>query len=334
MTDGDRGWSAPGADQHGSDAPRWDPPTYPAGTTQQPGWDQPPAWQGAYGFGRAGGPQPGIIPLRPLTVGELLDSAFSLVRRHARLTIGLAAAVLIPEALLNIAVQAWAGGGHLVTGRTVLGPGTSVDSGSSGTRVVASLVATPIGAAFAMFLAGVMAAVAADAILGRPVSWASVWARVRPVRWRLVGTSLLAGLLPFLGLIGFIVGGIFLWGALALAAPACVLERLGAWTALRRSWRLAVPDWWRVWGVRALSVVIAGVISSILGIVAGVIVGVAATSGHASTTGTGAFLVVTALSTAVEIVVQPFVAAVLALLYVDRRMRAEGLDVTLARAAG
>ena len=38
-------------------------------------------------------PKPGIIPLRPLSVGEILDGTFTTIRRHPKATLGLSAAV-------------------------------------------------------------------------------------------------------------------------------------------------------------------------------------------------------------------------------------------------
>jgi hypothetical protein len=40
-------------------------------------------------------PRPGIIPLRPVGVGEILDGAFTAVRRNLKATLGISAAVMV-----------------------------------------------------------------------------------------------------------------------------------------------------------------------------------------------------------------------------------------------
>src|SRR3984885_11885612 len=66
---------------------------------QQPGYGQQPYGQPGYGLPQYGGspygqwtppaPKPGVIPLRPLSVGEILDGAFTAVRRNPKATLGL-----------------------------------------------------------------------------------------------------------------------------------------------------------------------------------------------------------------------------------------------------
>ena len=62
------------------------------------------------------------------------------------------------------------------------------------------------------------------------------------------------------GLAAFGVGGVFLWGVWAVAAPALVLERTTVRAALSRSRRLVEGTFWRVWGIRALGWVLTTVL--------------------------------------------------------------------------
>ena len=54
------------------------------------------------------------------------------------------------------------------------------------------------------------------------------------------------------GLVALVVGGVWLWGVWAVAAPALLLEGVGPVRALRRSAQLVRGRFWRTWGVRAL----------------------------------------------------------------------------------
>src|SRR4051794_32416621 len=68
----------------------------PAWGAPPPGWDRPYA---------ATAPRPGIIPLRPLGVGELLDGAFTAMRRYPRATLGLSAIIAAVQQLLGLVVD-------------------------------------------------------------------------------------------------------------------------------------------------------------------------------------------------------------------------------------
>jgi hypothetical protein len=279
-------------------------------------------------WGRPAAPKPGVIPLRPLALSEILDGAFTVVREYPKVTLGLSAIVVTTTQLLSFAVAANA--------RLSQGYGDPNSSFSrSGTPFsTASIVTIVIGAIGQVILAGMLTSVMGDAVLGRPTTIGETWRKVRPRFWVLIGAALVGGLVPFLGLIACIVPGVFLWGAWSFMTPAVVLERVGVRQSIRRSWRLAVPDWWRVFGVRALAVVIASVIKAVVVFPATLIaVGSTVASGRVASGGMGLvpLAVITIGGTIGGIITAPFTSGVLALLYIDRRMRSEGLDVTLAQ---
>ena len=104
---------------------------------------------------------------------------------------------------------------------------------------------------------------------------------------------------------------------------------------LFRSRGLVQGAWWRTFGILLLVNVIAQVLSGIISVPTTVV-----TVLVSLTTGSGnpyeiLPLLVTALGTIVaSAITWPFTAVSTALLYVDRRIRREGLDIELARAAG
>ena len=111
---------------------------------------------------------------------------------------------------------------------------------------------------------------------------------------------------------------------------------------MRRSWRLVAEPirsaFWRLFGIRLLTSIIVGVAASVIAFPISFVVGfvLAAIAGDGGTAGdlfatqalaSGiAGLVTGALTT-------PFTAGVDALLYVDTRIRREGLDVQLVQTA-
>ena len=84
------------------------PPGYgqPGGYGQQGGYPPPGGQQGAPPSyprwqSQPQAPKPGVIPLRPLGVGEILDGAFTSIRRNPRATLGIAALLLTASAVIT-----------------------------------------------------------------------------------------------------------------------------------------------------------------------------------------------------------------------------------------
>jgi hypothetical protein len=284
----------------------------------------PPAWaQQQWGQQNApwGAPasKPGVIPLRPLAVGEVLDGAFTVMRHYPKVTLGLAAIVVTISNLIQVAWVASA----------FLGDSVDIDVTVFATGTAVGVIATAISN---QILAGLLTSVMGEAVLGREATMGGTWRKVRPRFWALLGAGLIGGVVPFLALVLLAIPGIFLWGAFALVTPALILERAGVTEAVRRSWRLAVPDWWRVWGIRALGFIVSFVLAFIIAYPGQMVAGLVA-DGGGENAGAIALLVLFLSQVIARTVTAPFDAGVVSLLYIDRRMRAEGLDVTLAQAA-
>jgi membrane-anchored glycerophosphoryl diester phosphodiesterase (GDPDase) len=142
------------------------------------------------------------------------------------------------------------------------------------------------------------------------------------------GVSLL-----FLGLLGFTVLAVWFSTKISLAAPAIVLEGHHAIAGLRRSFALTKGAFWRILGITLLAGLLAGAAGWVLGLpfsLAGLAVMMAAGIGSESGQMISTFVShLSALLTGA--ITTPFVAAVTGLLYIDRRMRVEALDVVLIR---
>jgi hypothetical protein len=341
------------------------PPAGPAPAHGQPGHGPPPGWGAPQGYGPPPGwsrppdVQPGVVPLRPLGLGELLDGAVGVVRRYPRPTLGLSAAVALVTTLLNVPLLLQLFDSPLLD-PTSLSPGSDVALDAEIGGLVAGFGASGLLSFLSgVVLAGIITAVVGRAVLGQPMSVGEAWTTVRPLLLRLLALSVVVALGAFGAAVGGVAVGVGLAvgagvaGALlgvplavagvvlavhlyvrwALAASAVVLERASLAQSLRRSATLVKGDWWRVFGILLLVLVITSFISQVLQ------TPFAARSLFAGADGEpaefGALdVVLTSIGSALSLaVVAPFGAAVSALLYVDRRMRAEGLDVALGAAA-
>jgi hypothetical protein len=344
-------WSPPSWSPPSWSPPSPGPPPSPPPSTVPGQWgsypqptEPPPSWGGWGGWG-ATGPRPdykpGIVPLRPLSVGEILDGAFATIRRHPRVVFGFAFVLSALTQLSRVGLR-WAMSG--VEGPTVLsfpqtpdGRHTVITAGGL-TSLILSVLISEI---FAALLAGIITVVVGKAILGQRADGRDTIRTVATMWWPLLCVGVVAGVLPDLPLIALAVGPLgffvaaalcpYLWAKCALIMPAFVLERLGVGTAVTRSWRLVRGAFWRVWGMRALAWLIVSVAGGVLGTPFGLSAYSSLRSGNLPST--GALALASLGNGIVWTLTQPLLAAVLTLIYVDRRMRSEGLDLQLARVA-
>ncbi|WP_374968892.1 glycerophosphoryl diester phosphodiesterase membrane domain-containing protein [Terrabacter sp. BE26] len=115
----------------------------------------------------------------------------------------------------------------------------------------------------------------------------------------------------------------------AFAVTIVVLEGAGPVRALRRSWQLTRKrGFWRILGIRLLTAIVVGIVGSVLTAPVGLVVGVIA--GASITSAAWMFVLLQAVSVLVQsVLTTPFSSGVDSLLYVDQRIRYEGLDLAL-----
>ncbi len=151
-----------------------------------------------------------------------------------------------------------------------------------------------------------------------------------------MGPAALLFVLP-LGLGAMVV---FVWiGLKLMLAPAViVVERTGVYDGLLRSWQLTKNNWWRIFGITLVVAIMVGVIAQIVQIpvslVSAAIGGVVAPHADPESM-TSTLVLTTVISTAIGALVGSvtfaFQASVSSLIYMDLRMRRDGLDVELMR---
>jgi hypothetical protein len=153
--------------------------------------------------------------------------------------------------------------------------------------------------------------------------------------------AIIGGILAFVVVIGGIVVGVWLWTKLSLVPSALVIERLTLRGAIARSWTLVRGYFWRTFGIQLLVAVIVGVAASIIETPVTIAVELVTllsnpTGIENSTAALGSVFGATEIvSTIVSALVQTVTAivstAVTALIYIDLRIRKEGLDLALMR---
>lgn len=261
--------------------------------------------------------------MRPLLVGEILGSAWRLYRANGRTLIRTVAAVILPMELLSLAVLLATFPDELDLGDAAFGSFPDLEGLDDGTVAVFA-VGQLAAVAISLISATLATAAAFRAVMGIRLGAAADWRssldfatrRVRPLVW----LAVLQAVLLLLAFAALIVPGVWLYVAWAVAVPALLAEDRRGVDALRRSFRLVRGRWGHTAGVVILSTLIAVAAAFMIGVVFGGIVGGVEHDG-----------LNVALSSVVNVVAtvltMPFVAAVTALVYLDLRVRGEGLDV-------
>ncbi|HEU4361058.1 MAG TPA: hypothetical protein VFR27_06055 [Mycobacterium sp.] len=345
------GYGAPG---HPPGYPGYPPPGYP------PYPPYPPQGYGTAGYGAPGYPppvlQPGVIPLRPLSLSDIYNGAVGYIRANPKVTLGLTAIVVLVTWVITVITQAGPlavinrlaanSSSYQLSGQEVIGWGTSVAVGA----IMTSLAT--------IVLVGMLTVVVGRAVFGSSTRTGEAWAVVRGRFPALLG---LAALLALAAAVLVGVGVFLLAIAIANAAavvvavpliltmivalgylyvPVCfaptviVLERLGVFAAVGRSFTLVRNNFWRVLGILLLTVLITYLITNAVALPFN-LAGIALDRGGDAFTTLSVRGVLAEVGAVIgKIIALPFTAGVVVLLYTDRRIRAEAFDLVLRTGAG
>jgi hypothetical protein len=256
-----------------------------------------------------------VPQLRPLSFGEILDGAFTLYRRHFSTLVVTALLPQIPIVLLQVLQASVPPDG---VGLVVVG-------------VLGLLVLPAYAVAYAL-ARGALVHEASSAYLGQPVSRSAAFAVARRRFWAIVGTGFLAGLAIMVGTLLFVVPGILLAIMFFAAGQVVVLEGNSGPDALGRSRDLARGAWGRITGIWAVLYLIIYMPLLALGF-GGVFAAASLTGGMSPAASRLVLAGVQVGSALLGALVQPLVVLGMTLLYYDRRVRTEALDLADAPAA-
>jgi hypothetical protein len=253
---------------------------------------------------------------RPLRIGEVLDAAIKLYRRKATDLWKIVALIIIPVRIIDQLVL------YASFPSDVYAHDGSYYSSTGGTgSALPFIVLFALGLIAASLTVGALSKCLIDAYLGRPSDWRRSLAFARERLASLLWLSIIAGVLLFVAYLLLIIPGIWLTVAWSVAVPVLMFEGKGGFGALTRSMELVRGRWWATFG--------AYVVAIILIIAVGVVVGIvfAAIESGLHVNSVGLTLVLDGLGNIIgDIIAYPFLAAVAAVIYMDLRVRKEGID--------
>ncbi|KRC60427.1 hypothetical protein ASE14_05225 [Agromyces sp. Root81] len=312
-------------------------------------------------------PKPGLLPLRPLGFGTLLWAPFRVLRRNPAATFGTGLVVQLVSVIATLAVMV----PFMVFVFSRIDSASSADadavaSGAVGGFVLLMLVPLALSLVASAFLQGVMVVEVASGTLGERLGFGALWKRAAKRIWPLLGwTAMITGallvvvlafvlvivlaalagttalivaiLVTILAGLGIAALTAWLGTKLALVPSVIVLEGVGVGAAMRRSWRLTGGFFWRTFGTLVLVGVLLNLASqvvvqpvSLIGTVLAAII---------DPTGSGAAVAVTVVTMVITLILSLLIgaitavvqAALVAVIYIDLRMRTEALDLDLVR---
>jgi hypothetical protein len=252
-------------------------------------------------FGQGGG----IAALPPRGIGEILSAAFQLYRRSWRTLMAVAAMVVVPLTLLQYLI------GHWVRSHGQQLHDQVVVSTSFWAVASASLLAALVGLLLYQVLTGAITRTIATEVTGQDLgleqSYRFGFARLGPI----LVVSILVGLATLLGLIVFIIPGIYIGVRLAVSIQALVIEGRRGTEAMRRSWDLVGGHWWHAAFTLLVAALLTGVVNAVI----------------TAPFSAGAWFLQAVAAAIATTVTLPFGALVGVLLYLDLRARKERLDL-------
>lgn len=332
--------SAPSPQQYGTQAPSWTPP-----------------------------PKPGLIPLRPMTLGTVLSASLMVLRRNPRPIFGLSViimGVITVASLIMVGIITFSGLERTLSASDV--DAATIEAGAIASVILAALFTVSLSLIGGSILQGIVSLEIARGAVGEKLRLRGLWNAAKGRLWALIGWSALVAVATFIGIIvfslvaalffaiggtagtvfgvlaifaGIVIGLVvmaWLGTFLALVPSALMIERLTLGRAIRRSWSLVSGSFWRTFGILALIIVIVQTVATVvtaplsfIGSFGSVLLNPTGNESVNTASFIAIYLVTMIISVAIGAVTIIIQSAAPALLYIDLRMRKEGFDLELTR---
>ncbi len=254
-----------------------------------------------------------VPELRPLSVGEIIDVAVKIWRRHFGTLARIVLVVVTPIEVLSV----------LVLSSVTPESAQPDDPDEALSFLLGSF--TALGLRFLAYVLSSAAALRAVSVayLGGQPDWQESLRAAASRFGALVWLFVVSGAGLALALMFFVVPFFWLAVSWSLAFVVLIAEGLRGTPALSRSHRLVKGRWWPTLGTLSLAFLIQIVISALVGIPLGIIT-------FNSEPGSAAALVSTAVANVIaSVITTSFFSAVLVLIYYDLRVRKEGFDLAV-----
>ena len=271
-----------------------------------------------------------------MPLGELLDESFKLYRRHFTVIAGVALVIVLPNLLLSLISGSYrANPFTFLTNvlQNVNNPDELARLQARQSQYTSSplyLLSFPIAALLIPFSVGALYRAATSLAAGNLETIGSVLMGTLRRYFAVWGVVIL-GALVGIGAIAIVTIPVVIWVLIrwSVAIPSLFAEGIGPVNALGRSWNLVRDNWWRTLGILIIVSIMVSLIQTALAALFGGITAVL--PGLSDDIRAGLLTTVSTLVDALVGAIQPIA---ITMLYLDLRVRKEGLDLDqLARQA-
>jgi hypothetical protein len=259
-----------------------------------------------------------------MTAADILDGGFAVVKARPRRILAITAGFVVPTHLLAAFLQRDTSGGlgvadFLTEDPTVLNEQANSDPTGD---LLAGLLLTVIPAVALVCVAAAVAHLVSQWTMGRDAPAGEMLAVVGRRWWALLASFVIVKLAEGAGLFGCYVGTVFIMALFVPVAPIVGVEGGGPVEVVKRSVRLTRSRYFPTLGIALLMGLVGWLLGNALS---------ALPQALAAWVGMDDGWPLLALgSIAAQIVVLPFVASATVLLYLDLRVRTEGLDIEMS----
>jgi hypothetical protein len=256
-----------------------------------------------------------------MTVPDILDGGFAILKRAPATIIALTAVFVVPVqafgAWLNRGVEGVSFDDAFQQTDTSFGLGeTSTVNGTAALVLqVGSMVAL-------VFVAAAVARLVSAWHVGHDLTLGELLRGSLPRAAPLLAAWVLVHLLEAVSVIGFGVLPLAVMAWFLVTAPVIGAEGLGPIAAMRRSARLVSRRFWIVLGLALLSFLVEQLFEAAIGLVPVLLATYLGTEGVA-------WVIPAAIGILTQLITLPVVASITVLIYLDLRVRTEGLDLEL-----
>lgn len=255
--------------------------------------------------------------LRPLGIGEILDAGIKVYRSKFATMLKAVAVVIVPVQVLNVLIRL-----SLPDTSTTAGT-TTTTSNNEWAGVAALLLILVINIVSSALAEAACLKAVSDTYLGTDTDWRGSlrfgFRRIGSLLW----LTLIHGVIVLLAFAACIVPGVWLYVAWSVAIPALLIEGPRGFQALRRSFNLVRRRWWPTAGILILANLLATAVAAGIGLLSLPLLFAGRDNDFVYDLASAVF------GAAASVLTIPFVAAVVAVIYFDLRVRKEGFDLQL-----
>ena len=300
----------------------------------------------------------------------MLGASFRVLRRNPRPTFGVALLLQgLVMIITLLAVGGVTFASFTRFGSATPEDSGAIAAGTVGFAALSGLLSVFLGLIAGALLQGIIVVEVARGTLGEKLPLRGIWGFAKGRIWALVGwAALVAGILlvaigiivgiivllsvtlggvgialgvivGILGGLGLLVLGVWIGTKVSLVPSALVIERLPLRAAIARSWTLTRGYFWKVFGIQLLVAAILGIATNIaltpFSLLAPLLLVLLDPNGTGSSFAITASVIVYVLQLVITVVLSAITSiistATSALIYLDLRMRKEGLDLDLTK---